>query len=405
MKINAIDLFAGCGGLMDGFEAHGSFGTSACVEWEKSACETLRHRLREKWEYSDSAKRVIRFDIRNTKELLVGGTDIDGCSFTGLLETAQKEKVKIIIGGPPCQAYSIAGRVRDANGMRDDYRNYLFESYLRIVDAIRPDFFIFENVQGLLSASPDGSLISERILKEFDKAEYEVISDLRKAIFDVADFGVPQHRKRVIILGVNRRDYGERAKEIINDFYFEIMPKKKTEMMTVRQAISDLPPIFPVKYQNKKKSHALDSHCGLVPQFHKPRYHNPRDIEVFRMLAADQESDNPQFASAESLKRLYKKVTGKDSNIHKYHVLKWDEPGNTIPAHLHKDGLRHIHPDSKQARSITVREAARLQTFADDFEFYGGQGDAYKMIGNAVPPFFSKKLAESVSELIVRYGI
>nr|WP_307838369.1 DNA cytosine methyltransferase [Bacillus sp. TH23] len=93
-------------------------------------------------------------------------------------------------------------------------------------------------------------------------------------------------------------------------------------------------------------------------------------------------------------------MTGKNSNVHKYHVLRWDKPSNTIPAHLYKDGLRHIHPDSTQARTITVREAARLQTFDDDYEFISSAGDNYKMIGNAVPPKFSEKLAEAIEVLL-----
>ena len=96
---------------------------------------------------------------------------------------------------------------------------------------------------------------------------------------------------------------------------------------------------------------------------------------------------------------MYYEVTGKNSNVHKYHVLRWDEPSNTIPAHLKKDGLRHIHPDPKQMRSITVREAARLQTFDDDFEFNESQLANFEMIGNAVPPLFAKKLGELLPDL------
>ena len=96
-------------------------------------------------------------------------------------------------------------------------------------------------------------------------------------------------------------------------------------------------------------------------------------------------------------------MTGKTSNVHKYHVLRWDEPSNLIPAHLYKDGLRHIHPDSKQQRTLTVREAARLQTFADDYVFEGSNMDLYKMIGNAVPPLFAKCCARAVNDILCRY--
>ena len=101
---------------------------------------------------------------------------------------------------------------------------------------------------------------------------------------------------------------------------------------------------------------------------------------------------------------MYFEITGKNTNVHKYHVLKWDKPSTTITAHLYKDGLRHIHPDSKQARSITVREAARLQSFDDDFDFIGPMGDQFKMIGNAVPPLFAKAIALALHELIVKHN-
>ena len=97
---------------------------------------------------------------------------------------------------------------------------------------------------------------------------------------------------------------------------------------------------------------------------------------------------------------MYKKYTGKESSVHKYNVLRWDQPSNTIPAHLYKDGLRHIHPDSKQARSITVRETARLMTFPDNYKLIGSRGDKYKMLGNAVPPDFSKIIAKTIKQII-----
>ena len=125
-----------------------------------------------------------------------------------------------------------------------------------------------------------------------------------------------------------------------------------------------------------------------------------RDIEIFRFLEEDIASGKMEYTNAESLKELYTRLTGKTSNVHKYYVLRWDEQSNLIPAHLYKDGLRHIHPDPLQARTLTVREAARLQTFPDDYQFNCSQTEAFKMIGNAVPPLFAKKLANAVYHLI-----
>ena len=120
-------------------------------------------------------------------------------------------------------------------------------------------------------------------------------------------------------------------------------------------------------------------------------------------MAEDIRSGQNVYTSTDALKQLYTKITGKKSNVHKFYVLRWNEPSNTIPAHLYKDGLRHIHPDPEQARSITVREAARLQTFADDFEFLGPTMAQYKMIGNAVPSGFAKIIAKALNEVINRF--
>ena len=182
--------------------------------------------------------------------------------------------------------------------------------------------------------------------------------------------------------------------------------KKKARRRTVRDAIEDLPPIFPsdeiIKSNGHKFSHA-PIQCATAMN-HVPRFHSARDQGVFRLLAKDIESGTNKYITIDSLKQLYTQVTGKKSNIHKYYVLRWDEPSNTIPAHLFKDGMRHIHPDPKQARSITVREAARLQTFADDFEFLRPMMAQYKMIGNAVPTEFAKIIATALDELIKRFS-
>lgn len=132
---------------------------------------------------------------------------------------------------------------------------------------------------------------------------------------------------------------------------------------------------------------------------HNPRYHNSIDIAIFKILASDIESGRKEYLTTKSLQKLYLDFRGRSSSVHKYYVLRRNEQSNTIPAHLNKDGLRHIHYDSKQARSITVREAARLQTFDDDFEFICSAGSNYKMIGNAVPPQFSKALAQAILDL------
>lgn len=404
---NTIDLFAGCGGLMDGFQQEGHYNTIACVEWEKAPSETLVARLERKWGHKNAKEEVIRFDIQRTDELLNGFCDAEYGCHKGLKAVVGRKKVDIIIGGPPCQAYSLAGRIRDEQGMRDDYRNYLFESYIKVVTAFSPKFFVFENVVGMLSAAPDGAPIVHKIREAFHKAGYEVIADFKKALYDVADFGIPQHRKRVIILGV-RNDIANdniSCSDILTSFYQYIEQHHKPHK-TVCEAIGDLPPLYPahttITQNGKTFSHQPVHSDGVLN--HAPRFHSSRDIDIFKKLAEDIESGRNEYISTDALKRLYTEITGKNSNIHKFYVLRKDEPSNTIPAHLNKDGLRHIHPDSKQARSITVREAARLQTFPDDFEFLGSMMNQYKMIGNAVPVEFANIIARALTSTIKKYA-
>lgn len=401
--INTIDLFAGCGGLMDGFEQSGKFRTLACVEWESAPCENLKKRLRDKWGYNNSEEMVLRFDIQRTAELFCGWQDEVYGESAGLDNLVNKGgKVDLIIGGPPCQAYSIAGRIRDENGMRDDYRNYLFESYVKVVKQYRPKAFVFENVPGILSAKPGGVPIIDVICKTFDDAGYIVLSNLKKALLDFSEFGIPQRRDRIIILGLSKEVYGEKASGLLEKFYNELLPKYKCKKKrTVRDAIGDLPKLYPLMFETKIQGRKT-SHTYPQPyvENHIPRWHSTRDISIFRKLEKDIEDGCNQYISIEALKKLYEEETGHTSTVHKYYVLRWNEPSNLIPAHLYKDGLRHIHPDSDQARTITVREAARLQTFPDDYVFIGSQMDQYKMIGNAVPPAMSKIIAEVIYELL-----
>ena len=406
-KIKSIDLFAGCGGLMDGFEQSGHYDTIAAVEWEKAPCRNLEKRLKEKWKYKDADQRVLRFDIQRTEELFEGwNEDPDYGSSVGLDKLINAaDGIDVIIGGPPCQAYSIAGRVRDENGMRDDYRNYLFESYIKVLERYQPKAFIFENVPGILSAKPGDRNIIEIIQESFDEAGYCLLSDLSEAIIDFTEYGVPQNRKRIIIFGVKKDYFGEKAAEIVKQFYETNLPKYKTKKKkTVQEAIGDLPKLYPVaediKINGTRTRHSLPQ--PEVPN-HIARWQSDRDVGIFKLLTEDIESGRCEYTSIEALKQLYTDVTGKESNVHKYHVIRWDEPSNLIPAHLYKDGLRHIHPDSTQQRTLTVREAARLQTFPDDYIFEGSNMELYKMIGNAVPPQFAKCCANAVFDILQQY--
>lgn len=396
--INNIELFAGAGGLADGLEQSGNIHLLASVEWLKPQVRTLRNRLESKFNIKDATERVLNFDIQRTEELIHGWSDdSDFGSSVGLNRIINNRTVDMISGGPPCQAYSLAGRIRDKSGMKDDYRNFLFESYIRLVAYYRPKLILFENVEGMLSAIPTGEKITELIRKGFNDIGYEIVDDLREyALLDLTKFGIPQKRKRVIIVGIRIDSDFTDYQKILHYFYKTLIPSKFSEQKTVKDAISDLPPIYPLKQPIGKQAYQNSNDING----HTARFHSKRDQKIFNLLASDIENKTNKYTSADSLKKLYFEVTGKNSNVHKYHVLRWDEPSNTIPAHLKKDGLRHIHPDPKQMRSITVREAARLQTFDDDFEFNESQSSNFEMIGNAVPPLFAKKLGELLPTLL-----
>lgn len=404
-KLTFIDLFSGCGGLTEGFMQSGKFEGLAHLEWEKPMVETLRKRLTAKWNHSeeDALKNVIHFDIQNSEELFNGNWSEDSklkyaksnhssITETGLLGLINNQKVDLIIGGPPCQAYSIAGRAQDKNSMRDDYRNYLFESFVKVVEKFQPEVFVFENVPGLLSAIPGGKPVTERIYEAFNKIGYSIRKPelLKMSVYSAAELGVPQKRNRVIIIGVKNT-----SNINLEEFYTQLDNlKKKIPPKNVKDAIGHLPLLKPLlvseKINGKNISHRLISNEYV--RFHEARFHNERDVAIFKKWL----TNNMNNKGSTDKIAFYNDIMGKSSNHAKYRNLEWEKPSPTIVAHLHKDGLMFIHPDANQARSITVKEAALLQSFPEDFEFLGSQGSAFKMIGNAVPPEMACNIAKAI---------
>ena len=395
-----IDLFSGCGGLTEGFLQTPGYDCLAHVEWDAAALQVLRHRL---LHHGEDPQRALHFDIQRLQELFTG-VDADEVfgPHPGLNALVDNRPVDLVIGGPPCQAYSLAGRIRDEHGMQDDYRNFLFESFVGVLKQYRPRAFLFENVVGMLSAAPGGIPIVDRIRSAFDDAGYATAPTYRECLFDLSQHGVPQRRRRVILLGLDRTKFSDPT-PIFNRFYSRgndaLIPRSPPT--SVQDAIGHLAPLAPLSTPNHaggaRRSH---SDGPSNDPSHQPRYHNERDIETFRILTRDLADGTNAYASTEAIRQLYTERTGRTASVHKYHVLRPDEPSNTIPAHLHKDGLRHIHWDPVQARSITVREAACLQGFPLDFEFPVSNGAAYKMIGNAVPPTFASRLAIAMLEVL-----
>lgn len=409
MTLNFIDLFAGCGGLSEGFLSSGGYKALAHIEWEKPMVNTLRNRLVTKWGHSseDAKKRVIRFDVQKTDELFFGNwsdesrklyeSDNDSSiSQKGLDSIIANDKVDIIIGGPPCQAYSLAGRAQDPHSMKNDYRNYLFESFVKIVDHYKPQLFVFENVPGLLSACPGDTPVRERIYNAFLNIGYEILppDKLKEAVYCAADFNTPQVRNRVIIFGV-RKGWKISLDQLYNSLS---QRKQQTKHLTVRDAIGNMPKFRPLDTPTKvgraNVSHELVGKDTI--DLHIARYHSPRDINVFREWLS---SDMNHASNADKLE-FYTKITGIKSNHIKYRALEWDKPSPTVVSHLYKDGLMFIHPDINQLRSITIREAALLQSFPIDYEFLGSNAYCFKMIGNAVPVSFAKQIALSILDVI-----
>lgn len=399
-KYNIIDLFSGCGGLLDGFMQSGKCNHIASVEWELAPVKTLRKRLKDKWNDKNSDVSVIHFDIQRFDELFNGFNDKKYGSHIGLTKVINGREVDFIIGGPPCQAYSVASRISNADNMDHDYRNFLFEYYLKIVKKIKPKLFVFENVPGMLTAKPGGKSVIELIKKGIKSIGYEIIDDIKEyAVVDAKDFGVPQARKRVILLGLNKKYFSSvNIQSLLIKFYTEYLPKYKVgRAISVKESIGDLPLCKP--YMRDEKPSHLTPICEYTT-WHIPRYASLRDVKVFKKLTEDIESGRNEFVDSNKLKEMYAEVTGNKTNVHKYHVLRPNEPSTTILAHLYKDGLRFIHYDSKQCRTITPREAARLQSFDDTFDFVGSIGEVYKMIGNAVPVLLAQKISLAINDML-----
>ena len=239
-KYTFIDLFAGCGGLSEGFYKQGFQGLTH-VEYDHYACNSLRTRMGY-YGYKNEKLSVLEKDI----------TDDD--IIKSIEKEIKKSKVDIIIGGPPCQSFSSLGRAKDDKGMTNDPRNYLFESYKKILDHFNPKIFVFENVIGLLNAKLKGKKTIDVILAQLGE-NYNLIRDPNQMVLNSCDYGVPQIRKRIILIGV-RKDIELNPLEVYNGIIKthynpnveESERKGKIKYVSVKDAIFDLPPIKHVNY-------------------------------------------------------------------------------------------------------------------------------------------------------------
>jgi DNA (cytosine-5-)-methyltransferase len=412
-SLNYIDLFAGAGGLSEGFIRSG-FNPIAHVEMNKDACETLKTRAAYHWlkengkeqKYYNYLKsenkdkqlfwKEVPDDIINrviNKEI---SQDTLSYIFNKIDEYSKEKKIDLIIGGPPCQAYSVAGRAR--RNMENDPRNYLYKYYVEFLKYYRPRMFVFENVPGILSAS-NGQHLKD-ILDAVREIGYEVsLPPNEKNFLNAKDFGVLQDRKRVIIIGWEKE---------LGLSYPEFLREEKDDYQVLRDLFSDLKflnngqgTLNALKYVNEPteylKRAKIRNDLDFVTQ-HIARPNNEIDLEIYR-IAVEEWEKGKQLNYAELPAKLLKHNNTK-SFSDRFHVVNGLGISHTVVAHIAKDGHYYIHPDKKQNRSITVREAARLQSFPDDYFFEGSRTAAFKQIGNAVPPLMAEKIAKKIKELL-----
>lgn len=415
-KLTFIDLFAGAGGLSEGFIQAG-FEPVAHVEIENSACNTLRtrtayHYLKTNDQYNTyisylkgeiTRKQLyasIPEHILNSVINLPIGEENNESIHQKIKNSLGKRKVDLIIGGPPCQAYSLVGRSRSKTKMEGDPRNYLFIQYAEYLEKYQPKMFVFENVLGLKSAKK-GHYLKE-MEKVFELKGYKI----RLFTLDARNFGVLQNRRRVIILGWQKsRNFKIPDLEGI----------KEESKYLVKDLLRDLPTINAGEGKDKfsgyrtettgyLKSFALRNGIDILTQ-HIARPHKEQDKEIYRIAVKKWEQEQKRLNYNDLPERL-KTHRNRTSFFDRFKVVAEDLSfAQTVVAHIAKDGHYYIHPDIEQNRSISVREAARLQSFPDNYYFEGekegtNRTAAFKQIGNAVPPLMAKKIAEKIREMI-----
>ncbi|MDD3692193.1 MAG: DNA cytosine methyltransferase [Bacteroidales bacterium] len=404
-KLNFIDLFAGASGMSEGFIKAG-FNPISHIEMDKDACDSIKTRAvyhyltkegKEKI-YIDYLKgNISREELYDQvpKEVLdsVLNIEITDDSIKGIFSKIdtllQEEKVDLIIGGPPCQAYSLLGRHQE--NIENDPRNKLYIQYGRFLKQYDPKAFVFENVPGLLSANKGQHF--KNLKAYFRKLGYEVYHDT----LDASDYGVLQARKRIIIVGWKKDiDFGfpeiEKTNKafVVNDIFRDLPKLKPGEARQIAN--------YTVEKNEYLEKFELRNGVDFVTQ-HISRPHNERDLKIYK-TAINKWNNNNERLKYPDLPTELKSHKNETSFIDRYKVVNGNGVSHTVVAHIAKDGHYYIHPDVKQCRSISVREAARLQSFPDDFYFEGSRSAAFKQIGNAVPPLMAYAIAKSINELL-----
>ena len=367
-----IDLFCGAGGLSLGFTQNG-FITSLANDIEPCCVDTYAHN------HPDTPREnIVLGDIND----VIANID----------SLMRFKDVDVVIGGPPCQGFSMANRQR----LIDDPRNKLYKSYVKVLTIVKPKFFVMENVKGMLSAA-------SQVLEDFQRIGYSVSCK----VLNAKDFGVPQNRERLIFIG-NR--VGVDNETIFDEI---IAQSKSIPSHVLADALFGLRPLLASRKRNSTEVDTEESGCKIdistvvdseylnlinmgsgskLVFNHKARYNNDRDIEIYSRLNPGDKSDDPKIADIMPYARR------NDIFKDKYYKLEPDKVCKTITAHMKFDCNMYIHPT--QARGLTPREAARVQSYPDDYFFRGAYTKTYMQIGNSVPPLLGRAIANIIKKYV-----
>lgn len=403
---NYIDLFAGSSALSEGFKQM-KFNPIAHIEMDAEACFTIKtrvlyHHLKENnqidlyYDYiSGNIKRDVFYKMFPADESdTVINTEISDNSLKNIfrsiesnLKKQKNSELDLIVGGPPCQAYSLLGR--HGVDWENDHRLKLYVQYGRFLKEFRPKAFVFENVPGILSANNGTHFM--HLKKYFRKIGYEI--DDR--ILNAKDYGVLQNRRRVIIVGW-RKDL---------QFSFPELETVSHEF-TTEEIFSDLSPLTPGqsilkgKYRKEAsdylKQFELRNGVDFYTQ-HISRPHNNNDLKIYKYAIEKWEEENKRIKYTDIPEKL-RTQKNTEAFLDRFKVVNGNGISHTVVAHIAKDGHYYIHPNINQCRSISVREAARIQSFPDDYFFEGSRTAAFRQIGNAVPPLLSYAIANGMNK-------
>lgn len=414
--LSYIDLFAGAGGLSEGFIQSG-YRPIAHVEMNEHAAKTIETRiayycLKEngnlesyyQYERNEISREQLLALIPAVELKTVINKEMSESTIKGIFQTIDNikeekeiDQVDVIIGGPPCQAYSLVGRAQSSHmlvPMEEDPRNELYKMYVQFLNKYKPRMFVFENVAGIKTAR--GGQAFKNLQKYMRKVGYEI--DYHE--LNAHDFGVLQSRKRVIIVGwLKGTGYEYPSFEIIHS------------NAEVWDLLKDLPVLVPgesadnhtMSDMRRLKKYVKDNKIRVksdVLTGHVARPHTAQDIEIYkRTIAMWFENEQHRRLKYDDLPEELKTHRNRTSFVDRFKVVEGDmDYCHTILAHLSKDGHYFIHPDINQHRSITVREAARIQSFPDSYYFEGPRTAQFVQVGNAVPPMMAKIMADKIKE-------